>query len=84
VTDPAEALMAVAQRAAGVVAARRRGDHVGAVALMDGFDDADQRAMGFYVVADLAVLLLSQASGRPVEECLQDMTLVLAAGAPGS
>jgi hypothetical protein len=48
-------------------------------------DDADQRAMGFYVVADLAVLLLSQASGRPVEECLQDMTVVLATGTgPGA
>jgi hypothetical protein len=81
--DSADALMVMAQRAAGVVAARRRGDHAGAVALLDAFADADQRAMGFYVVADLAVLLLSQASGRSVEECLQDMALVLATGASG-
>ena len=73
--------MTLAQRAAGVVAARRRGDHAGAVELMNDFDDADQRAMGFYVVADLAIVLLSHASGRPIEECLRDMSLVLAAGA---
>lgn len=73
--------MGLAQRAAGVVAARRRGDHAGAVELMNDFEDADERAMGFYVVADLAVVLLSQASGRSVEECLRDMSLVLASGA---
>jgi hypothetical protein len=76
VSEPREPLIDLAQRAAGVVAARRRGDHAGAVALMNDFDDADQRAMGFSVVADLAVLLLSQAVGLSIEECLRDMTLV--------
>jgi hypothetical protein len=72
--------VALAQRAAGVVAARRRGDHDGASALMGEFDNAADTAMGFYIVADLAVLLLSQATGRSIEECLHDLTLALAAG----
>lgn len=78
----AESAMELAQRAAGVVAARRRGDHAGAAALMNDFTDADARALGFYVVADLAVTLLSRALDRPIEECLREMSLVLAAGAP--
>lgn len=72
--------VALARRAAGVVAARRRGDHDGAVTLMGEFDDPDERAMGFYLVADLAVLLLSQATGRTVQECVNDLALALAAG----
>jgi Fe-Mn family superoxide dismutase len=70
----------LARRAAGVVAARRRGDHDGARVLMGEFDDSDERAMCFYLVADLAVLLLSQATGRSIEDCVHDLTLALAVG----
>jgi Fe-Mn family superoxide dismutase len=70
----------LARRAAGVVAARRRGDHEGAGVLMGEFDDPDRRAMGFYLVADLAVLLLSQATHRSIEDCVHDLTLALAVG----
>jgi len=80
VSDDVLQAVALAQRAAGVVAARRRGDHTGAGTLIGEFDDAGDRALGFYVLADLAVLLLSQATGRSVEHCLHDLALALAAG----
>lgn len=77
---PAPDPMGLAQRATGVIAARRRGDHEGAQALMRDFADADERALGFYVVADLAVLLLAQASGDDVHSCLRTLSLALASG----
>jgi hypothetical protein len=47
---------------------------------MGEFDDAGDTAMGFYIVADFAVLLLSQTTGRSIDECLHDLALALAAG----
>lgn len=72
--------IALAQRAAGVVAARRRGDQAGAGALISEFGDPAEQAMGFYLVADLAVLLLAQATDRTVQECVNDLALALALG----
>jgi hypothetical protein len=70
----------LAQRAAGVLAARRRGDHTGATTLLAEFGDADQRALGFYLVADLSLLLLAQATGQPLDQCVRDVSLALANG----
>lgn len=72
----------VALLAAGVIAAKRRGDHDGAQALMDAFPDAAAQSLGFYVVGDLAVVLLAQATDQSVEECSRRLTLALAQGMP--
>ncbi len=68
--------------AAGVIAAKRRGDDEGASALLAAFPDAAAQTLGFYVVGDLAVVLLSQATGQSVEDCTRRLSLALARGMP--
>jgi hypothetical protein len=68
-----------AQRAAGVIAARRRGDDVGAEALLESFPDEAAKAGGFFVLADLAIALLAGASNQTTDEVVQDLTVLLAA-----
>ncbi|TQS45376.1 superoxide dismutase [Cryptosporangium phraense] len=70
-----------AQRAAGVVAARRRGDDAGAEALLKSFPDEAAKAGGFFVLADLAIALLASASRQSTDEVVQDLTILLAANA---
>lgn len=69
--------------AAGVIAAKRRGDDDGAQALLAEFPDAAAQSLGFYVVGDLAVVLLARATGQSVEDCTRRLTLALAQGMPG-
>ncbi|WP_211247611.1 hypothetical protein [Cryptosporangium arvum] len=69
-----------AQRAAGVIAARRRGDDTGAEALLASFPDDAAKAGAFFVLADLAVALLATASDQSCDEVVQDLTILLAAG----
>ena len=72
-------LVAYAQQAAGIVAARQRGDVDGANALMASFPDAETRAVGFFVVAELSLALLAQATGETVDQVTQDLSLAIMA-----
>ncbi|GAA0221076.1 superoxide dismutase [Cryptosporangium japonicum] len=82
--DPGAAIRAAtdaAQRAAGVIAARRRGDDAGAEALLESFPDEGAKAGAFFVLADLAIALLASASNQSTDEVVQDLTILLAANA---
>lgn len=63
-----------AQRAAGVVAARHRGDREGAAALMASFEDVSSLAGGSLLVAELALGLYQQASGH-MDTCVRELCL---------
>ena len=79
----AAATARLTMRAAGVLAARQRGDVAGAQALMASFDDDDDRAYGFFLVAELCAGLLAAAIDRPVGLILQDLSLCLARSEAG-
>jgi hypothetical protein len=66
-----------AQKVAGVLAARSRGDHAGARSLMDSFDDPQQLAGGALLVAELSLGMLRQETGEPVEACVRELCLNL-------
>jgi hypothetical protein len=79
--DAAAAFLAAAeaaQVAAGVIAARHRGDLTSADALLEGIDDRS-RAAGFLFLADLAVALLAQSEDRPVDDVAAELSLQIAA-----
>jgi len=80
-SDAAASFLAAAetaQVAAGVIAARHRGDLASANALLEGIDDRS-RAAGFLFLADLAVALLAQGEDRPVDDVAADLSLQIAA-----
>ncbi len=84
--DPAAAFLAAAEAAqvgAGVIAARHRGDLASADALLDGLSDA-RKAAGFLVLADLAITLLARYEDRPPDAVAAELSLHLAAHAPGT
>lgn len=64
-----------AQRSAGVLAARDRGDRRGAAALLTSFEDQQLLASGSLLLAELAVSQCAAATGRTAEECLQELCL---------
>jgi Fe-Mn family superoxide dismutase len=70
-------LAADLQRAAGAIAARRRGDLGGTRALLADFRDADARAQAFMLVADLSLTMLSQTLEEPLDDTVQRLTLAL-------
>lgn len=73
-----------AQRVAGMVAARSRGDLDGANALLTDLTDA-QRAAGATMLADIALGLLARIEDRPLSDVAAELSLHLAtAGEPGS
>jgi len=83
--DPAAAFLAAAEAAqagAGIIAARHRGDLASADTLLDGLSDA-KKAAGFLLLADLAVTLLARYEDRPVDLVAAELSLQLAAHAPG-
>jgi len=85
-TDPTASFLAAAEAAqagAGVIAARHRGDLASADTLLDGLSDA-QKAAGFLLLADLAVALLAQYEDRPADAVAAELSLHLAAHAPGT
>lgn len=61
-----------AQRAAGILAARHRGDREGARLLVTEMSSEDL-AGGALLLAELALSLYADASGEDVERCLQDL-----------
>lgn len=66
-----------AQRAAGVLLARHRGEREDAAALMATFADQGELASGAMLVADLALGLYAQSSERDLAACVQELSLQL-------
>ncbi|WP_422771330.1 superoxide dismutase [Plantactinospora sp. WMMC1484] len=75
--DPVHAAE-TAQRAAGVIAARRRGDLDGAEALLAAFPTETAKTLGFYLLADLALGLLQAQSGQSMDDLVREVSLHLA------
>jgi hypothetical protein len=75
--DTAEA----AQRIAGLIAARSRGDLAGADTLLAGMDN-QARAAGAVFLAELAIALLAHAEHRPVDEVAAELSLHIASAHP--
>lgn len=68
-----------AQRAAGLLAARSRGDHEGASALVASFEDAMTFAGGSLLLAELLLGMYERESGANREESLRDVIATLEA-----
>jgi len=84
-TDPAASFRAAAesaQTAAGIIAARHRGDLASADTLLDGLSDAE-KAAGFLLLADLAVTLLARYEDRSVDVVAAELSLHIAAHTQG-
>ncbi len=71
--------MHAAQRAAGVLAARQRGDHKDATYLMAQFSDGDELAAGSLLLAQLSLGLYARTSGRSFDEVASELSLHLEA-----
>jgi len=84
--DSAAAFQAAAEAAqagAGIIAARHRGDPASADTLLNGLSDA-RKAAGFLFLADLAISLLARYEERPVDAVAAELSLYIAAHAPGT
>lgn len=68
-------VVSAAQRVAGIVAARGRGDADGARALMGTFADEAELAGGALLVAELSLGLLHRETGESLEDCVRDLCL---------
>ena len=68
-----------AQRAAGVIAAKHRGDLAGAEELRCSFGTEEAKTTGFYLLAEIALGLIRTRSGQTMEETVQELNLLLAA-----
>ncbi len=79
-------LVSAAQRVAGIVAARSRGDDDGARELLCSFEDNVELASGALVVAELGIAMLIEQTGESTDECVRDLCLRLeeALAPPGS
>ena len=73
-------LVSAAQRVAGVVAARGRGDFDGARELMLSFDSERELASGALLVAEISLGMLRRETGEPLDDCVHDLCLHLEAG----
>ncbi|MGW0507163.1 superoxide dismutase [Micromonospora sp. NPDC003241] len=69
------------QRAAGVIAAKHRGDLAGAEELLAAFDSEQARTLGFYLLADLGLGLLRTQSGQSLDDLVRELSLLVAATA---
>lgn len=70
-------LIDAAQRVAGVVAARGRGDADGARNLLTSFEDREQLAAGSLLVAELSLGMLRQETGSSLDALVRDLCLQL-------
>ncbi|MGV9807104.1 superoxide dismutase [Micromonospora chersina] len=68
-----------AQRAAGVIAAKRRGDLGGAEQLLAAFPDEAARTRGFMLLAELALTLIRTQTGQTMDDLVQELALHIAA-----
>ncbi|WP_232679226.1 hypothetical protein [Nocardioides sp. R-C-SC26] len=66
-----------AQRVAGALAARGRGDHAGAREMLASFDEPTELAGGALLVAELTLALLSTSTGESLDECVRDLCVTL-------
>lgn len=66
-----------AQRVAGVLAARRRGDAAGASSLMRSFVDERELAGGALLLAEITLGLYGEETGRDVDACVRELSLQL-------
>jgi hypothetical protein len=66
-------VVAAAQRVAGILAARGRGDVAGARELMSSFADERELAGGALLVAELSLGLLHRHTGESLDECVRDL-----------
>ena len=70
-----------AQRAAGAIAAKHRGDLVGATELLAAFPDPDARTRAFQLLAELSLSILGAQTGQSMDEIVQELSLHIAAAA---
>jgi hypothetical protein len=77
VTASRDEVVDAAQRVAGTVAARGRGDIEGARALLSSFEDHAELSGGALLVAELALGLLSEATGEDLDSCVEGLNLRL-------
>jgi hypothetical protein len=69
------------QRAAGVIAARHRGDLAGAESLLAAFPTDQARTAGFYLLAELALGLVRAQTGQSMDDLVRELSLHLATAA---
>ncbi|WP_436528366.1 superoxide dismutase [Actinoplanes sp. HUAS TT8] len=67
-----------AQQAAGVIAAKHRGDFAGAEQLLEAMGDPRAQTRGFCLLAELALALVRAQTGQPMDELIQELTLLMA------
>ncbi|MFI0796990.1 superoxide dismutase [Micromonospora rubida] len=80
-TAPTPAGAELLQRAAGVIAAKHRGDLAGAEELLAAFPSEQARTLGFYLLADLALGLVRASSGQSMDDLVRELSLLVAATA---
>lgn len=68
-------VVTAAQRVAGLVAARGRGDADGARQLMGSFDSERELAGGALLVAELSLGLLQKQTGESLDQCVRDLCI---------
>lgn len=73
-------VVAAAQRVAGIVAARGRGDAEGARELLCSFADERELAGGALLVAELSLNLLRRQTGESLDACVRDLCVCLESG----
>jgi len=79
-TGPGPVFLAV-QQAAGVIAARHRGDLAGAEELLASMGDPAAQARGFCLLAELALTLVRTRTGQTMDELVQELSPLIAAAA---
>lgn len=64
-----------AQKAAGIVAARHRGDHQDAAVLLNQLvgEGVESLTGGPLLLAELSLSLYAAESGRPVQDCIREL-----------
>ncbi|WBB92343.1 hypothetical protein [Verrucosispora sp. WMMC514] len=67
------------QRAAGVIAAKHRGDLGGAEELLAAFGSEQAKTLGFYLLADLSLGLLRAQSGQSLDDLVRELSLLVVA-----
>ncbi|MEV6304552.1 superoxide dismutase [Actinoplanes sp. NPDC051861] len=72
-----------AQQAAGVVAAKHRGDFAGAEELLTAMGDERARARGFCLLAELALNLVRARTGQTMDDLVRELSLLMADAAQG-
>jgi hypothetical protein len=70
-----------AQRAAGAIAAKHRGDLDGARELLAAFPDEAARTHAFQLLAELALTILRAQTGETMDELVQELSLHIATAA---